>query len=150
MRKLIAVISIVIVYIWDDVLLAAPIVASAAIIGPLTTFGLFFLLYGTGSYIVAIKLVRIYERDKSQKSRLALWLDEQQNRPHGWVLKKTLSLGGVIGFVLSSWLAGGILTTFAIRYSGRGDSLHKLAAASSTIFAIGFVGQYAGIAGLIL
>jgi hypothetical protein len=142
-----AVVSVVILYIWDDALLAAPVVAVTGLAGPWTAFGIFTIFYSVGSYILAILAVRAYDhRAAGQSSRLADWLaGHGQGRRTAWG-RRLLDSGKVVGFIGSSFALGAIITTWLIRYGGRREGIERIAAMSSLIFGVTFTGMYTGIA----
>lgn len=137
------------VYLWDDVLWAAPIAAAEHLIGAATTFALFTVVYGVGSYVVAMLGVRAYDRRATRPSRLADALARSADVRRARFGDRLLRAGNAAGFALASFALGGILTTWFLRYSGVRDGIERLAALSSAIFAVTFVGFYAGIFALI-
>lgn len=142
---------VVALYLWDDLVFAAPVVATAAWIGPLPAFLVLAPLYAVGSWVIALAAVRAYERSsQGRPSRLARWLESQRRRQRSTWGRRLLESGRLLGFVVSSFLVGGILTTWFLRYSGRRDGIRRLAAWSCGIFGVGFVGVYTGLASVIL
>lgn len=141
-----AVISVVALYLWDDALIAFPIVAGVRIMGLWSALAVFSVVYAAGSFGLSLWVVRLYERRAAGgSSRFADWVERQsEGTRSGWIRRLLLS-GQVVGFVASSFLLGGIVTTFLIRYSGRTRHLARLAAASSAIFGVTFVGTYSGV-----
>jgi hypothetical protein len=138
--------SIVAVYLWDDALFAAPIIAATSWLGAVPAFLILSVVYSLASLVLALLAVRVYDRRTgNEPSRFARWLEHQgESRRSSWV-KRLLLSGKIVGFVLSSFLIGGIVTTFLIRYSGRTDRITTLAVLSSVIFGVTFVGFYSGI-----
>ena len=65
------------------------------------------------------------------------------------LVRRLVHTGRLIGFVLSSMLLGGIVTTWLLIQLGRRRHIRREAMASSLIFSTFFVGFYAGIASLI-
>jgi hypothetical protein len=143
------VLAAVALYVWDDVLWAAPIAAAEHLLGAVAAFMLFTLVYGVGSYVVAILGVRAYDRRATRPSRLANALARSGEARRARFGDRLLRAGSATGFVLSSFALGGILTTWFLRYSGVRDGIERLAALSSAIFAVTFAGFYAGLFGLI-
>ena len=134
------------IYVWDDVIFAAPILAVVSWLGPWTAFVVLSVVYAIASFGLAMLAVRAYERRQSHKpSRLAEWLDREREKSHGRVAQRVLTAGKHVGFVLSSIFAGGILTTYFLRYAGKTEGLKKRSAISCAIFGVTFVGMYAGI-----
>jgi hypothetical protein len=136
-------------YVWDDVFWAAPIAAAEHLVGAAATFIGFALVYGVGSYAIAMLGVRAYDRRAASPSRLAAALARTGEVRRARLGNRLLRAGSAAGFVLSSFALGGILTTWFLRYSGVTDGIGRLAALSSAIFAVTFVGFYAGIFGVI-
>lgn len=140
-------VAVVAVYLWDDLIFAAPVVATAGWIGPAAAFAVFAPLYALGSWVLAMVAVRSYERSAGDRpNRLASWLEAQRERQRGTWARRLLDSGKLVGFVISSFLIGGILTTWILRYSGRREGIARLAAWSSAIFGVTFVGLYSGVA----
>lgn len=139
--------SVVALYVWDDILLAGPVIALTAWLGAVAAFALSASTYALVSFVLAMAGVRAYERwTEGGPSRLAQWLDRQREaRRAGWA-QRLLDSSKVVGFVASSFLLGGIVTTFLIRYGGRSDGIERIAFLSSVIFGITFCGVYSGIA----
>ena len=136
-------------YVWDDVLWAAPIGALVQLVGAYVTFVIFAALYGAGSYVIAMWGVRAYERRAVRPTRLAGWVDRAGQVRRGRWGDRLLRAGGKAGFVVSSFALGGVLTTWLLRYAGVKKGIARIAAVSSFVFAITFVGFYAGLFGLI-
>jgi len=142
-----ATVSFVVLYLWDDVLLAAPVVALTKLAGPWVAFGVFSIVYALGSFVLALLAVRAYERRSAgQPSRFAGWLTRQTERSRKTWARRVLASGKAIGFVVSSFALGGILTTWLIRYGGRRRGIERVAALSSLIFGATFAAMYTGIA----
>lgn len=143
---IVAVVSVVILYIWDDALLAAPIIAVTGLAGPWVAFGTFSLVYGLASFGLALLAVRAYDRRAAGRpSRLADWLNSQGDKRRTVWAKRFLDSGKVVGFVISSFALGGIVTTWLIRYGGRREGIERIAALSCAIFGITFTGMYTGL-----
>lgn len=146
-----AVVGVVALYIWDDLLFAAPVVAATAWLGPWPAFVVTTVVYALGAFGLALGAVRAYERwSQGRPSRLAAWLEAQQRRRRGTWAERLVRSGKVLGFVVASVVIGAIVTTWLIRYSGRTRGLVRVAAASSVIFAVGFCGTYTGVAAVVL
>lgn len=138
-------------YVWDDLLLAAPIVALASFWGPLATWILFATLYAVASFVLALWAVRAYDSlTDGEPSRLARWLATQSEGRRGHWGRRLVNGGQAIGFVVASFLLGGIVTTWLTRVVRPDRPVLPTAAASCAIFGVTFAGQYAGIAALVL
>jgi hypothetical protein len=139
----------VVLYVWDDVLWAAPIGAVVQLVGALAAFAVFAALYGVGSYAIAMWGVRAYERRATRPSRLAEWVARARDARRSRWGERLLRSGRAAGFLISSFALGGILTTWLLRYAGVEEGIARLAAMSSAIFGLTFAGFYAGLFGLI-
>lgn len=137
-------------FFWDEALLVAPVLAMTKLIGAGLTFLCLTPVFFVVSFAGALLAVRAYERASAgQPSGVERWLSRQTESSTGrsgqWLLRTTSG----IGFIAASVVLGGILTTWLIRVGGRRDGLTRVAAVSSALFAVGFVGLYSGIFGLI-
>lgn len=139
--------TVVALYIWDDVLLAGPIVAVTAMAGSVVAFPLFASVYALVSFVLAMAGVRAYERlTQGSPSRFAQWLTRQREARRAAWAQRLLDSGKVVGFVAASFLLGGVVTTFLIRYGGRREGIERIAGLSSVIFALTFTAVYTGLA----
>lgn len=142
--------SVVVFYVWDDVLLASPVIAVTGILGPWVTFAVFSTLYSIGSFALALAGVRAYERwNQGAPSRFAEWLTRQSDRRRAGWGRRVLDSSKILGFVGASFALGGVVTTFFVRYGGRRDGIERIAALSSLIFGITFTALYTGVASAI-
>jgi len=140
------VLATVALYVWDDLLFAAPIVAVSAAAGPWTAFAIFSVVYALGSFVLALLAVRAYEHlSGGEPSRLAAWLQQRAGGRRSRFARRLLATGKLAGFVVCSFVLGGILTTWLIRYSGRTRGLVAVAAWSSAIFGVTFTALYVGL-----
>ncbi len=148
--SLAAVLGVVALYVWDDVVLAAPIAAAASWLGAGYAFVMCAPIFFLGSSLLALAAVRAYEASsQGRASRLERWLEHQTTGRRGRLADRVLRTTGVASFVLSSVLLGGTVTTWLIRYSGRREGITGVALVSSAINAVTFVGLYTGIFGLL-
>lgn len=143
-------VAVATLYLWDDLFWAAPIVAVSRRVGPLWTFVSFVLLYGLGSFVISLWIVRLHDarsgsRSGVRTSRLAQWLDRQEQRARKRRTVRMLAAGRALGFALSSWLLGAIVTTWLLLHLDRRRNITSRSALSSAIFAVTFVGSYVGI-----
>ena len=141
--------GVVVLYVWDDLLWAAPIGALVHLVGAFVAFAIFAALYGAGSYVIAMWGVRAYERRAQEPSRLAGWVARAGEARRGRWGERLLRAGGKVGFLVSSFALGGVLTTWLLRYAGVDRGIARVAALSSLVFALTFVGFYAGLFGLV-
>ena len=138
----------VIIGLWisNDVVLAAPIAGVTKVAGAWVAFVLFAAIYSLGGFVLALLALRAYERySRGEPSKLALWLDRQAASPRVRWTRPLAQGGRIVGFVAASLLAGGVVTTWFIRYSGQRDGLVAIAATSSIIFGVTFAATYAGL-----
>lgn len=139
-------VAVAVLYLWDDLFWAAPVVAVSRRVGPLWAFVVFTLLYGWGSFVISLWIVRVHDaRSGGRSSRLARWLDRQEQRARTRRTVRMLAAGRALGFVLSSWLLGAIVTTWLLLHLDRRRNITARSALSSAIFAVTFVGSYVGI-----
>ena len=139
--------SIVAVYLWDDALFAAPIIAATSWLGAVPAFLVLSVVYSLVSLVLAL-VARSRVRHAGPAinrvgSPAGSNIRARAGAPAG--SSRLLLSGKIVGFLLSSFLIGGIVTTFLIRYSGRTDRITTLAVLSSVIFGVTFVGFYSGI-----
>ena len=147
------VVSVVVLYLWDDALFAAPVVAATKIWGAVPAFAVLGVLYWLVSWLLAIVVVHVYEGrspTSDDTSRVERWLTSQTEGRRGRWVEGLLRSGKAIGFVVSSFLLGGVVTTWVARYLGRRERLGVLACTSSAIFAVTFVGFYSGLGRVVL
>lgn len=136
-------ISVVAIYLWDDALLAAPIIAADQMFGMVPAFLFFSLLYTFGSLVVALWVVRVYDRESSPDGNaVSRWVERQGQRRRGTWGARLLQAGTMVAFVASSFIVGGILTTWFIRLGGRREGIERLALLSCLIFGVTFTAWY--------
>jgi len=135
--------SVIAIYFWDDALLAAPIIATDQMWGALPAFAIFSVLYALGSLLIAMWVVRLYDREASpQGNRLSRWVEAQSARRRSRWGERLVHAGTATAFVASSIVIGGILTTWFLRASGRRQGIRRLAAVSCAIFGVTFAASY--------
>jgi hypothetical protein len=138
-------------YVWDDLLLAAPVIAVASLWGAFPAWALFSALYAGVSLVLALAVVAAHDRwTEGRPSRLAEWLHHQGERRRGMWGRRLIGGGQFLGFVLASFLLGGIVTTWMVRILRPDRPVLRTAVASCCIFGVAFTAQYAGIAALVL
>lgn len=137
-------------FIWDETLLVAPVLGLTKLIGAGFAFLCLAPVYFLVSFGGALLAVRAYERASAgEPSGLERWLRRQADSSSGRSGQRLVRTTSGVGFVAASVVFGGILTTWLIRVGGRRDGLTRIAAISSLLFAVGFVGLYSGVSGLI-
>lgn len=135
------------IYVWDDLLFAAPVVGFAAAKGSWLAFAVFVPLYIAWSLPVSLLGVKAYNMYSEGKppSKLALWLENEAEGGKHKFTRKLLSAGSKIGFVFSCFAIGAVVTTFFIRYSGKKEGMPRVAILASITFSVTYVGFYAGL-----
>lgn len=148
---IVGIAGFLVLYIWDDLLFAAPIIAAVPFLGVVPTFVLFSLGLGGLNFIGGLLAVRAYDRfSRGDPSRIEAWLSKQATSRRGQWAEKLIRSGKALGFIASSFLLGGVVTTWIVRYLGRREHIKSVALASSAIFAVTFVGLYSGLGKLLL
>ncbi len=143
-------VAAVALFIWDETLLVAPVLACTKLMGAGLAFLFLAPIYFLVSFGGALLAVRAYERASAgEPSGLERWLRRQAESSTGRSGQRLMRTTSGIGFVAASVILGGILTTWLVRVGGRRDGLTPLAAVSSLLFAVGFVGLYSGAIGFI-
>jgi hypothetical protein len=145
-----AVAALVVAYVWDDVLLGAPVAAASKWTNAWLAWLTFAALYSLGSWWLANRYLIGRTRSETRFAILVRgWIDRLQQSSHGLLGGRLVRAGGVAGFALSSWLAGGLVTSYLLVKSGyRGDAF-RAAGVSCWIFGALFAAQYAGIGALL-
>lgn len=140
---LVAAVVVVAVYLWDDLVLAAPIVVANRVWGTWPTFVLFSVLYAAGSFLIAMAIVRWSERGgRGRDNVLSRWATAQSERRRGTWGARLVQAGTFGAFVVASVVIGGILTTWFVHLSGRRDGIERTAALSCAIFGLSFTALY--------
>jgi len=137
--------------LWDEALYSGPVVAASAVLGAWPAFFLFSILYGSGGFLLSRALAKSYQkRLGSTEGRLQRWADHDADSRHGRWIRRQFAQVGWPGFVLASFALGPLATTWLAVSSGRvRGSPNRVAAASSVIFAVTFVGSYCGLGALL-
>jgi len=139
--------AVVALYLWDDALLAAPVIAMTGLAGAGAAIAVLGPLYALGSFGLAMLAVRAYNRQAAgHPSRLAARLSAHHVTRRSGLARRLLDSGRVLGFVAASFLLGAILTTWLVRYAGRREGIERVALLSSLVFGLGFTAFYTGIA----
>ncbi len=146
-RAFVGFLAVLSAAVWDEVFFAAPVVFSTARLGPWPTLSLVAPAYwviGTG-----VSMLVVRSRSDNEPSRVMHMVQTMEARTRESRLRRQLVAGSVVGFVLSSWILGGILTSYILAVTGLRIDMTRWLVAANVIWAITFVGQYAGIASLI-
>ncbi|MCU1352205.1 MAG: hypothetical protein JWM05_1414 [Acidimicrobiales bacterium] len=143
-------VGVIALYLWDDILFAAPILGATRWWGPGLAFVVLTPVYFSGSVLLSLLAIRAYEHAVAGRtSRLERWLENQARGRRGRLGDSVMKATSAVSFVAASVLLGAVLTTWMIRYSGRRKRMLPVVLASSAIFAVGFVGMYSGLFGLL-
>jgi hypothetical protein len=150
-RRAAVVVGLVVYTIWDEALLSAPVVATAAALGPWPAFLTFAALYGMGGFVLALLVVRAYGRRlDGQTSRLQRWVEHEARDGRQRWARRLLLRSGWPGFAVASFALGPIVTTWLLYAAGRQrHRVAAVAATSSAIFGVTFVAPYVGIGRLV-
>ena len=127
----------------EELLLAPPIVAATAIIGPFLAFIVFALLYGA-IHLAASGLVIRGIRNPTG-SRFEHWVERTARE--GGRGKVLLASGKLTGFAVAAFVLGGFLTTYIalrLRLFPNTKPL-RVAVAASAIFSVSFAAIYTGL-----
>jgi hypothetical protein len=149
----VATAGFVALYLWDDLILAAPIVAANRAWGTWPTLVFFTLAYGFGSFVIAMLVVRISDRHEHQHAepgRVTRWLQKESTRRRGVWGQRLVATGSIVAFVISSVVVGGILTTWLVWLAGRREHIARTAALSSLLFGLMFTATYTGLVELVV
>jgi hypothetical protein len=139
---------VVALYLWDDLILAAPVIAANRTWGTWPTMVVFTVLYTAGSFAIAMLVVRIsdrHEQEHAEPGRVTRWLQRESTRRRGVWGQRLVATGSAVAFVVSSVVVGGILTTWLIWLAGRRAHLVRTAALSSFLFGLMFTATYTGL-----
>jgi hypothetical protein len=134
--------GVVAVYLWDDLLLAAPIVAANRAWGTLASFLVFSVWYSVASLLIALWVVRASARAGWGDNRLSRWVQKQEGRKRTEWGSRLVHAGSWGAFVLASVVVGGILTTWFVYLGGRTQGIQRIAIASCVIFGVTFTLTY--------
>jgi hypothetical protein len=136
--------------IYDELLLSTPVVVTSVALGPLAAFAIFTIVYGVGSFSLAMLAVRHYDRWLADRpGRLQRWLTHAAGADRWRWLTRSLVAGRVPAFLLASYALGPIVTVWALRSAGVEARLTRLAIVSSCFYAVTFVAGYAGLGALL-
>ena len=141
-KKCLAGAAAVLILVWNEALIAAPVVAVDRWTSPWVAFASMTVAYTAAGFLLSMLVNRAYSKFSSgTSSRFESWIEGQMSTKRGAV-----GTGQAVGFLGSSILLGGPLTTWLARIVGTKGNIKVLALSSSFIFAIVFVALYTGIA----
>jgi hypothetical protein len=139
-------------WIVQELVLAAPVIAAAARLGPAAAFALFAPLYFALSVAVSfVVLRRLSARGDAHAPHNAFtrWFEQTaDSRSAGWA-RRTIQAGSVAGFAVASFYLGAPVTVWALHRTGVPRPLQRLAVVASAIWAVGLVGFYCGVVRLV-
>ena len=146
-KKCLAGAAAVLILVWNEALIAAPVVAVDRWTSPWVAFASMTVAYTAAGFLLSMLVNRAYSKFSSgTSSRFESWIEGQMSTKRGAVGRKAFGTGQAVGFLGSSILLGGPLTTWLARIVGTKCNIKVLALSSSFIFAIVFVALYTGIA----
>jgi hypothetical protein len=133
--------------VWDEVFFAAPAVALSAQLGlwpALATLVPAYWLLGSSLSLLVVRAPK-----SGGGGRFETMVANMAAKTEGGRIRRALVAGSLVGFVLASWILGGILTSWVLGAGGMRHRLSQWVIAANAIWAVTFVGQYAGIGELI-
>lgn len=144
-------VAFLVTYLWESIW-AIPIFAFTAFTGPILATLVLVPLYAEVEFWLSMKYVKIHQQRFAKKehespSRLGTWLEKKaesldETRLGKWV-RRLLKSGKATGFVLASFLAGGLPVTVFLYHKGERQNLRSIARLSCWIFGATFVPIYA-------
>ena len=147
-RRVLGALTVAVSLLIAEPVWAAPVVATTAWRGGAVACALLMPLYFALGYAASMFVIRRAAR-RARAGWFERWLRGSADRHYLRRVRRLVQAGTLIGFMLSSILFGPIVTTWLLIELGRRDHLRRHALVSSLIFAISFVGSYAGVASLI-
>jgi hypothetical protein len=155
LKKLTALLLAILGFIVFALCSALPIIAATAWMGGVKAYFIMVPIYGIGSYVITMWLVKTIDKHSSGEPTRAQKFFESQ-REHNtradgsksrlWQLAET---GGFVGFAIACYFLGAIVAVLLVNYSTKVKNLRSLTIAGSVIFATTFVATYTGLFGLI-
>jgi hypothetical protein len=128
----------------QDLLLAAPVVATATSVGAWRAFVVFAPAYTVLSLVLSLVTVRLLRSPRPPADgRFARWLARSSEHPR---VQRWLRASRVLGFVTSAYLFSGPPTVWALHRLGIRRALARYAVLASVIWGVGFVVWYVAIA----
>lgn len=150
-RRLPAIAAVTVALVLDELFFSTPVVATTARLGAVRTTALLSPIYFVVGLLGCWIVLRIYDRNTGTSSGvLERWATRLANSRHGRAAHRLLRGARIPGFLISAAVLGGPPTVWALRSFGLRRSVWALAVLSSAIFAVTFVGIYAGVASLVL
>jgi hypothetical protein len=147
-RRVLAALGIIVGIVITEPLFAAPVIAMAAWAGGLRTFLVLVPIYFVGSLALSLLVIARSAR-QSPAGRLERLLTAEVDRSYLRRIRRLVQAGRVLGFVLASMFLGSVATTWLLIQLEQTAHLRRSAAVSSVLFALYFVGFYAGLTALL-
>jgi hypothetical protein len=151
LHKLVLPFAALVSWFIQDVLLAAPVVATASKVSVAFAFVLFTALYFPLSVALSFAAIHLLNKRSPFRTpgRITRWLDRTVARHASGRSRRLLGAGGGLGFViLAFWLSAPVLV-WAMHAAGIRRRLRLAAVAASAVWTLGFVAIYCGIGAVI-
>lgn len=146
-----AVAAGVALFIFDELLFGAPVLAVTKWIGAWPAFLALVPIYFAFDFMLGtltlegVKRWQASGRQNKWSKKFSETRDTNVGKFSYWLVVS----GGTVGFIVCSFLGTALLTMPIIYLLGRRQNLRVLTALSAAIYALTFVGQYAGIGALL-
>lgn len=142
--------AVVIADLASETIFAAPVLALVGWLGAWPGFVTSVVLYVSGSLVLSFLAVRAYDRyTHGAPSRIARYLAKESESRASKLSRRLIAGGTVLGFVVSTALAGGVVTTWLLCYTGRRQHLLALSVVSCVAWSVLFSAGYAFAGSLI-
>jgi hypothetical protein len=148
-RRILGVLAVIVGLLLTEPLWVAPVVALAAATNGLTAFAVLAPIYFAVSVVVSFVVIARSTRQHAA-GRLERLLTAEVDRPYLRRIRRLVQAGRVVGFVLASMFLGAVATTWLLLQLDRASRIRQMAVLSSIVFAVYFVGFYAGLTALVL
>jgi len=141
----------VLLFVFDEVIFGTPVLAMAKWLGPWTAFFVLLPIYFIFDYMLGTLALNGVKRCKSsgRQNKWSKKFSDTRGSNVGKFSYWLMTAGGSAGFVACSYMGTAFLTMPIVYLLGRRRHLRQLTAISAAIYAITFVGQYAGLGALI-
>jgi hypothetical protein len=145
-RRALAIVAVAITVAVNELALSAPVVATAASLGARRALAILTPVYFVGGLVASALVYWAYGRQVGDRpGMLERFARNLSTSRRGDRVVRVLQRTRVVGFLLAALIVGGPLLTWALRSMGVRRSLPVLISISCAIWAIAFVGMYAGV-----